>query len=133
MNVRNRWFKAIQALIDRNKSIKKTKVTFIGEDHLGNKYYEAHRPNHQWRPIQRFYEKKSYEGIKYVADVVDVPPAWSAWLRFRRKDPPTELEINESDQYYKAMQEKDANNKSKESNTTMGGPKLPWAPLKAKR
>lgn len=77
-------------MIKQNKSFSKNKVTYIGKDHLGNKYFEAERPHHQTRRCQRYFERENLDYSIYAVDVAKVPPAWDAWLRFRRKDPPTE-------------------------------------------
>lgn len=105
---------AFNLFVKQAKSITKNRTKFIGEDHLGNRYFETERPNHS-RPIQRHFEKKSYDGIKDIVDVgADVPPAWEAWLRFRRKEPPSELEVKESEEYYRAMRAKSEENKTPE-------------------
>lgn len=114
----SRWLNSIKQLLQSRGVISKNKKRFIGEDHLGNKYYEITKPNHPWRKHQRFFQT---EGINYqdpsaVADKCDVPPAWDAWLRFRRSDPPTVEEINESEEYFKFQQSLDAEKKMSEKN-----------------
>lgn len=132
MLVRNRWRRAIDLFLKQTKSFGKDKVTFIGKDHLGNNYYEAERPNHP-RRFQRFFKKDSYEGLTDVVDAVKVPPSWDAWLRFRRKDPPSELEVKECEEYYETNQarsvESQTNNTEGTSDTKQSTkrsfPKLP--------
>ena len=96
--------KAFGLFVRQTKSLNKEKITFVGQDHIGNKYFEAYRPNHS-RPVQRYFERTS--GVKNFDDVVDaanVPPPWDTWLRFRRKDPPSEAELKESDDYFQYQQ-----------------------------
>lgn len=86
---------------------------FKGQDHLGNKYYEVEKPVH-WRPVHRYFEK-SVENPDEVApiDVANsVPPAWDAWLRFRRKDPPSDEEVEEAKLYYSYQQQLAAKKKA---------------------
>nr|XP_019542116.2 NADH dehydrogenase [ubiquinone] 1 alpha subcomplex assembly factor 2 [Aedes albopictus] len=65
------------------------KGNLMGEDYLGNKYYEipANPSLGQRRPQRRFEptEKEAYNQ--------EVTAEWEAWLRGRRKEPPTEQEL----------------------------------------
>lgn len=109
----NRWSKVFQAILKHAKSFNKEEVRLVGEDHLGNKYFEAQRPNHI-RPVQRFYNRsKKLENFDDIIDSVHVPPAWDAWLRFRKQEPPSELEVLESEEYFR-MQQEMASSKKKE-------------------
>lgn len=118
----NRVIKAIKSIFTQRDLIAKQKITFIGEDRI-NKYYETERPSHG-RRFQRYYERKSLEEIKDIIDLVGVPPAWDAWLRFRRKDPPTNEELKESEEYFRIQQQR-----ARESKTSLPSqiqdPKLP--------
>lgn len=81
--------------------IPKFSKKLIGQDHLGNKYYEVLKPGHQWRKKQRYFEAPGVDPTSYiVVDKAKVPPAWNAWLRFRRDDPPTVEEVQESEDYF---------------------------------
>ncbi|KAL1460681.1 hypothetical protein WDU94_012639 [Cyamophila willieti] len=66
------------------------KGNHIGTDYMGTKYFEI--PADPQGGIRR--PTRSFEPI--VKDRFDqtVPPEWEAWLRGRRKEPPTEDEIN---------------------------------------
>lgn len=48
------------------------------------------------------------------ADLTRVPPAWDAWLRYRRKEPPSLEEIEESERYFIAQQEMHAHRSKEE-------------------
>lgn len=129
MSVRNRWAMAFNQFFRQTKSLTKNRSTFIGEDHLGNRYFETERPHHS-RPIQRHFEKKSYDGITDIVDIgADVPPAWDAWLRFRRKEPPSDLEVKESEEYLRIMQAKSEENKTPEPDNTKGILRKPFPKL----
>lgn len=128
MSIRNGWSRAIQQFFKQTSTLNKNKIRLVGEDHLGNKYFETERPNHS-RRFQRYFEKKSYDGITDVADIVSVPPAWDAWLRFRRQNPPTESEVRESEEYYQTNQARSAENKAPECNDTKELPKRPFPKL----
>lgn len=100
---RNGWIKAIQLLTRRFKPENEKSVTLIGQDNRGNQYFEADAPNH-YRKTQRFYKTIHLDKSTHVVDVARVPPAWDAWLRFKRKDPPSEEELRESDEYFEMQQ-----------------------------
>uniref|UniRef100_A0A8D8LRE2 NADH dehydrogenase [ubiquinone] 1 alpha subcomplex assembly factor 2 n=2 Tax=Cacopsylla melanoneura TaxID=428564 RepID=A0A8D8LRE2_9HEMI len=66
------------------------KGNHMGTDYMGTKYFEI--PADPQGGVRR--SVRSFEPI--VKDKFDqiVPPEWEAWLRGRRKQPPTEDEIN---------------------------------------
>lgn len=103
---------AFSLMLKQAKS--KETVKMVGKDHLGNKYFEANKPNH-WRPVQRYYDApKPVESFDQIVEAVHVPPAWDAWLRFRRQEPPSEEEVMESEQYYQMQQEMASSKKKAE-------------------
>lgn len=102
---RNNWVKAIRAFLQQTKSFGKEKVRFVGEDGLGNKYFEEHRPNHQYRKVHRYFIKPDLKDATNFADIANVPPLWDAWLRFRREQPPTPQEMKDNEDYFKFQQE----------------------------
>lgn len=113
-NTVNRWSKAIKLIIKHKNAINKGKERFIGEDHLGNQYFEAEKPNHS-RPIQRYHvTKKSPENFDELIEAVHVPPAWDAWLRFRRSTPPSNQEVLEGEEYFRMQQEMASKKKSEQ-------------------
>ncbi|GIY64762.1 mimitin, mitochondrial [Caerostris darwini] len=62
----------------------------MGQDHLGNKYYEASTNKHSMRKVgNRWFEPKVGEDWQQ-----NLPAEWEAWLRGRRKDAPTEEEVH---------------------------------------
>lgn len=101
----NAVIRGIRALIDQLKLRRKGTERFIGEDHLGNKYFEAEKFT-SGRRFHRYYKRddmvttQDFEPVNYVK----VPPAWDAWLRFRRSLPPTREEIEESENYFRHQQ-----------------------------
>ena len=118
----NRWSRLFQAITKHAKTFNKDQVKFIGEDHLGNRYFEAQRPNHT-RPVQRFFNRpKKIENFDEVVESVHVPPAWDAWLRFRKQEPPSELEVQEGEEYFR-MQQEMASSKKKEQQQEIESPK----------
>ena len=68
------------------QAVDNSDVRVIGEDYLGNLYYErtieGKRPRRWVLPIEEDDWDKP------------VPPEWEAWLRYRRNNPPTFDEIN---------------------------------------
>ncbi|CAL1262315.1 unnamed protein product [Larinioides sclopetarius] len=61
----------------------------VGQDHLGNKYYQASQNPHSMRKAgNRWFEPK-VEGDWQQ----NLPAEWEAWLRGRRHDAPTEEEV----------------------------------------
>lgn len=99
---------AIRNLVNRaankvNNPTNKT-VKYIGQDRLGNKYYEAHRPMKE-RNLTRYYEKPDLDlKTDHFADLAHVSPCWDAWLRFRRKEPPSQEEEEAAEQYFNNQQ-----------------------------
>ncbi|EFN77086.1 NADH dehydrogenase [ubiquinone] 1 alpha subcomplex assembly factor 2 [Harpegnathos saltator] len=71
----------------------------MGEDYYGTKYYEEEiRYSNRQRP------PRSFEPINKEDFTQELPAEWEAWLRYRRKDPPTREEIE--DNYQLAMTKK---------------------------
>lgn len=68
------------------------KTVMVGEDHAGNKYYEA--------PLDiqsnKKYPKRWYEPKENADWQQDLPAEWEAWLRGRRQSPPSDDEINQN-------------------------------------
>lgn len=92
--------RAIQLFRNSRKPETQRTVIYIGKDRLGNRYFEVEAPANQWRKTQRYFEREVKDESTFVVDKVRVPPVWDAWLRFRRKDPPTEEEQRESEEYF---------------------------------
>lgn len=61
----------------------------IGSDHLGNKYYETPRSStSEKKRSSRYFEPQSKDNFEQ-----ELPAEWEAWLRYRRKEPPSESEV----------------------------------------
>lgn len=90
------------------------KPKYVGKDHWGNIYYEKLTPYNDKRPVSRFYAREDIDPMKPVVEYTEVPPAWDAWLRFRRQEPPTEEEVAAGDEYFKVQQEMAAKRKAEE-------------------
>lgn len=76
---------------------KSSKARLVGEDYHGTKYYEdpaATRRGRIFIPV----DKENFEQ--------EVPAEWEAWLRYRRREPPTTEEVNAS---YELMMLKKSN------------------------
>ncbi|XP_026870170.2 NADH dehydrogenase [ubiquinone] 1 alpha subcomplex assembly factor 2 [Electrophorus electricus] len=72
----------------------------VGTDHLGNKYYYIPEQK-TWtgrvvRP-RRFVEASVTKEFEYVEG--QIPSEWDAWIRGRRKHPPTAEELQENQCY----------------------------------
>ncbi|CAF3395800.1 unnamed protein product [Rotaria socialis] len=59
-------------------------VKLIGSDRFKNKFYERLPGNRHYHSARRFYEPADYSNVRLSID-----PAWEAWLRGTRKNPPT--------------------------------------------
>ncbi|KAA1093078.1 hypothetical protein PGT21_024645 [Puccinia graminis f. sp. tritici] len=70
---------------------------YVGNDLAGNSYYEKHLPNGTEPRPRRFVNFKSNENDPTMYRTHHLPPQWSAWLSFTRKQPPTIDEL-EADQ-----------------------------------
>lgn len=86
-------------------------VKYIGQDHLGNIYFESDRPNHS-KQVKRFFQNAKVESFSDIVKAAHVPPAWDAWLRFRRKEPPSDKEVREGEEYFAMQQALAAQKKS---------------------
>ncbi|XP_049289575.1 NADH dehydrogenase [ubiquinone] 1 alpha subcomplex assembly factor 2 [Anopheles funestus] len=65
------------------------KGNFVGEDYFGNKYYEIPPdPSVGRRRASRWFEPTAKEAYDQ-----EITAEWEAWLRGRRKEPPTEQEL----------------------------------------
>lgn len=72
----------------------------VGTDHLGNKYYiipEQKTWTGQTVRKRRTVEMVCSEVHAYEAEAI--PSEWDAWIRGRRKDPPTIEELLQNEQY----------------------------------
>jgi len=73
----------------------------VGEDHLGNKYFQSDKSAASGRRAKRWFEP--YNEDKFDQEV---PVEWEAWLRYRRHVPPTLEEILNNEAMKKSVQEK---------------------------
>lgn len=63
--------------------------TLIGSDYFGNKYYEIPaNPSVGKRKASRWFDPPEKEDFEQ-----ELPAEWEAWLRGRRKAPPSEEEV----------------------------------------
>lgn len=98
------------------------KGTQVGTDHYGTIYYEAPISEHtgKTRPSRYYATTKERDDFEQ-----EIPPEWMAWLRFRRKEPPTEEEVLRN---YNAMLQVKANvakleeERLKEKQEALGSP-----------
>ncbi|XP_060825298.1 NADH dehydrogenase [ubiquinone] 1 alpha subcomplex assembly factor 2 [Bombus pascuorum] len=72
-------------------SFKPTRHKLIGEDYYGTKYYEIENPRSRRKNSPRYFVPVNKDD-----DTQEVPVEWEAWLRYRRKDPPTREEIEKN-------------------------------------
>ncbi|XP_062559994.1 NADH dehydrogenase [ubiquinone] 1 alpha subcomplex assembly factor 2 [Armigeres subalbatus] len=64
------------------------KGNLVGEDYFGNKYYEIPANSSAGQRRERWFEPTEKEAYNQ-----EVTAEWEAWLRGRRKEPPTEQEL----------------------------------------
>ncbi|XP_061874394.1 NADH dehydrogenase [ubiquinone] 1 alpha subcomplex assembly factor 2 [Colius striatus] len=79
----------------------------VGTDPAGNKYYRV--PKHETRAGQIIPERRFVEAVNrqaYQYEVGDFPIEWEAWIRKKRKDPPTIEEILKNENYRQEMKQK---------------------------
>lgn len=93
------------------------KRVLVGEDYYGTKYYEA-KPT---STSTRTRPSRSFEPINKDDHTQDLPAEWEAWLRYRRRDPPTLEEIEAS---YKMAMLKKENAQSLEAKYTKAETKM---------
>ncbi|XP_076229119.1 NADH dehydrogenase [ubiquinone] 1 alpha subcomplex assembly factor 2 isoform X2 [Nomia melanderi] len=87
---------------------------YIGEDYYGTKYYESTSAR---RKNARYFIPVNKEDFEQ-----EIPVEWESWLRYRRRDPPTEEEIKKN--YDIAMMKKE---KAAEIAVKFGTDKTPEA------
>ncbi|XP_011502261.1 PREDICTED: mimitin, mitochondrial [Ceratosolen solmsi marchali] len=66
------------------------KTTCVGTDHFGTKYYETINSKSTMKKIRRYFTPLNKTDFEQ-----ELPAEWEAWLRYRRKIPPTEKEVND--------------------------------------
>ncbi|KYO29158.1 mimitin, mitochondrial [Alligator mississippiensis] len=77
----------------------------VGADSLGNKYYRV--PEHRTWAGQTIPERRGLDAVNlepFQYEVGTIPAEWEAWLRKKRKDPPTIEEILKNEKYRGEMQ-----------------------------
>ncbi|XP_046746684.1 NADH dehydrogenase [ubiquinone] 1 alpha subcomplex assembly factor 2 [Diprion similis] len=69
--------------------VRRFKGDLVGTDHFGTKYYETplHATTSKTKP-PRYFEPVDKDDFQQ-----EVPAEWEAWLRYRRKEPPSEAEV----------------------------------------
>ncbi|OAD52043.1 Mimitin, mitochondrial [Eufriesea mexicana] len=72
-------------------SFKLYKHEFIGEDYNGTKYYEIQNKNSSRRNPSRYFQP-----VNKNDHTQEIPVEWEAWLRHRRKYPPSAEEIQKN-------------------------------------
>ncbi|XP_050595070.1 uncharacterized protein LOC126924522 [Bombus affinis] len=72
-------------------SFKPTRQKLIGEDNYGTKYYEIENPRSTRKNSSRYFVPVNKDD-----HTQEVPVEWEAWLRHRRKDPPSREEIEQN-------------------------------------
>ncbi|CAH1243106.1 NDUFAF2 [Branchiostoma lanceolatum] len=92
-------FNRIRALIGPAKR-------FVGADHLGNKYYEI--PERTTILGTKRKGRRLAESPTATMDyeLGDIPLEWEAWIRGRRKDPPTDTEIEKNEKMMRLKQQR---------------------------
>ncbi|XP_072766761.1 NADH dehydrogenase [ubiquinone] 1 alpha subcomplex assembly factor 2 [Anoplolepis gracilipes] len=77
-----------------------TRRKLMGEDYYGTKYYEQDIRNSSRPRPPRYFVPVNKDDFEQ-----EIPAEWEAWLRYRRKDPPTQEEIEAN--YQLAMTKKE--------------------------
>ncbi|XP_044762995.1 NADH dehydrogenase [ubiquinone] 1 alpha subcomplex assembly factor 2 [Coccinella septempunctata] len=80
------WMIVLKNFIDSFKP-RQLRGTLKGTDYMGNKYFEIPKSSNKQRNSRWFQptEKDNF--------TQEVPAEWEAWLRGRRREPPTEEEV----------------------------------------
>ncbi|GAB1599477.1 NADH dehydrogenase [ubiquinone] 1 alpha subcomplex assembly factor 2-like isoform X1 [Argonauta hians] len=89
MTQRARW---LWGLFKNSMYSLKQDTRVIGKDHFGNTYYEKDAMPSRNLKGARWVERE--DGDQMTAP--DVPVEWEAWIRGKRKDPPTVEEIQKN-------------------------------------
>ncbi|KAM6230728.1 NADH dehydrogenase [ubiquinone] 1 alpha subcomplex assembly factor 2 [Porphyrio hochstetteri] len=79
----------------------------VGTDQFGNKYYRV--PEHESRAGQMIPERRFVEAVNhqpYQYEMGAFPTEWEAWIRKKRKDPPSIEEILKNENYREEMKQK---------------------------
>ncbi|XP_069482490.1 NADH dehydrogenase [ubiquinone] 1 alpha subcomplex assembly factor 2 [Ambystoma mexicanum] len=95
---------AIRSLLKRTFGVVKQHV---GTDLLGNKYYVI--PEQKTWTGQTTRKRRTVEMVctkEYAYERGAIPSEWDAWIRGRRKDPPTREELIRNEQSRKEMKVK---------------------------
>ena len=75
----------------------------VGEDILGNRYYEipadpsrGRRRGRRWftNEVSKHHDPRGHETVDGFDS--EIPTEWESWLRFRRDEPPTEQQVLQS-------------------------------------
>lgn len=82
----------------------------IGSDYMGNKYYEIPKASGGGIRTQRWFEPKQGSDFEQ-----ELPAEWESWLRYRRRQPPTEEEVLTNYNLMMAKKEKAAELEAKYS------------------
>ncbi|XP_053359138.1 NADH dehydrogenase [ubiquinone] 1 alpha subcomplex assembly factor 2 [Clarias gariepinus] len=89
--------RGVASLLRRTFAVMKEHV---GTDHLGNKYYYIPEQK-TWTGrvvrARRFVEASNQTEFEYLEG--SIPSEWDAWIRGRRKDPPTIEELLKNERY----------------------------------
>ncbi|KYN32683.1 hypothetical protein ALC56_12962 [Trachymyrmex septentrionalis] len=90
----------------------------IGEDYFGTKYYQEDILSSSRKRPPRYFVPVNKENFEQ-----ELPAEWEAWLRYRRKEPPTREEIEANYQLAITKKENAAKllneNRSKNDNTNL--------------
>lgn len=83
----------------------------VGEDYYGTKYYEEDIINSSRTKAPRYFVPVNKDDFEQ-----EIPAEWESWLRYRRRDPPTQEEIETN--YRIAMSKKENAAKLLEKNNS---------------
>lgn len=100
---KNLFIQGLKEIFKSRRLEPQGKAVCVGKDHIGNKYFEAYVPNSP-RKRQRYFERAELGSATDIVDLAKTPPAWDAWLRFRRDEPPSDEEVAESEEYFNVQQ-----------------------------
>ncbi|XP_064626769.1 NADH dehydrogenase [ubiquinone] 1 alpha subcomplex assembly factor 2-like [Lineus longissimus] len=92
MSRRPGYFGQFLQRIKKSFVIYRTSEKYVGEDHLGNKYFEIQKDEKSGVKAKRSYKAHTEDPTA----VGDIPTEWDSWLRWRRNDPPMQEEIDKN-------------------------------------
>jgi len=100
-----------------SEGVQSSKDVLVGTDKFGNSYYNVTIVQNGREVTRRQCKPKDYQGqeLAHLTYEPNIPAEWESWLRKRRRDPPTEEELEASQRYREMVQQRAANLAAKDA------------------